>query len=153
MSEFKNVSAKRSKIMRAIKGKNTKIELLMYKILTDRGYGFFRRHVKGMSGTPDVVFEDHRVVVFLDSDYWHGRNFSPSKCRIKNNREAWIRKFVNNIRRDRRNYDSLARSGWIVLRYWESDIKKRIVDIVDEIAEALSSTANGFPVETKLSRT
>jgi DNA mismatch endonuclease (patch repair protein) len=139
--------------MRSIKGKGTKIEVAMGRILIDRGLGFFRRNAKGLPGRPDIVFDDYRLAVFADGDYWHGRNFSPSKCRIKNNREAWIRKFVNNIKRDSRNNSALSLDGWTVLRYWESDIKKRAIDIADEIAEVISSIGNDIPSETRLSRT
>jgi DNA mismatch endonuclease, patch repair protein len=152
-SEFKNVSKKRSAIMRSIKSRGTKIEIMMAQGLINRGLGFLNRNVRNLPGKPDIVFQDHRVAVFCDGDYWHGRNFSISKCRIRNNREDWIRKFVNNIRRDRRNNDELSRRGWVVLRYWESDIKKNLIDIIDEISVVLYSIGNDLSSETKLSRT
>lgn len=152
MPKFENVSETRSRTMRAIKGKGTTIEVMMETMLRERLLGFFRANAKGMPGSPDFVFDDHGVVVFCDGDFWHGKNWTPAKCKIKNNRKLWVDKLATNIARDQRNNRDLMRRGWFVLRYWESDIKKRLADIVDEISEALSCAANGLPVETRISR-
>ena len=63
-AKFKNVSAARSRTMRAIKSKGTSIEVLLARTLADRGMGFCRRNVRGMPGTPDFVFEDHGAALF-----------------------------------------------------------------------------------------
>jgi len=77
----------------------------------------FRLHRRGLPGTPDMVLPRHRIAVFADGDFWHGRLGIP-----KSNQAYWRAKFRANRARDRRADRQLAASGWRVARVWESDI-------------------------------
>lgn len=86
----------------------------------------FRKNVESIPGKPDIVFPAAKVIVFCDGDFWHGRNWRvlKKKLAVGANAAYWRAKILSNIARDRQNTTSLQRSGWTVLRLWESDIKR-----------------------------
>ena len=114
---------KRSEVMRAIKSKNTKTtELKMMEI-------FKEFHIKGwrrtypLVGKPDFVFPKKRVAVFVDGCFWHGhdcRNITP-----RTNSDFWDAKRDYNKRHDAIITETLQNNGWIVIRIWECELKKK----------------------------
>lgn len=109
----------RSVLMSAIKPKNTKFEVSYYADL--KNYGLkFKKHLKTIRGTPDIVFPDKRICVFLESDFWHGWYYPVWKKSLP---EYWQTKIERNRKRDKRTIGYLKRNGWIVLRIWEHQIK------------------------------
>ena len=87
-------------------------------------------------GKPDVVFRNGRIAVFIDSVFWHGNRekFIMPKTNVK----YWEKKISRNIERDREVNIALENDNWLVLRFWASDIKKLLHDIVDEIINNLN---------------
>ncbi|SHJ14252.1 very short patch repair endonuclease [Lutispora thermophila] len=114
----------RKRNMQAIKGKDTKIEIMLRKKLWEKGYRY-RKNYKNLPGKPDIVFTKYKVAVFCDSEFWHGYNWEEKKKRLGTNREFWIRKIEKNMERDKRVNEELISDGWIVLRFWEKEIKKK----------------------------
>ena len=110
---------KRSWVMSQIRGKNTKIEIKMKKILKETGYKF-EMHPE-MYGNPDFAHKRKRIAIFCDGDFWHGYRYDIKK---KPGKKYWRDKIENNMRRDRRYSRNLRRDGWSVLRLWEHDIEK-----------------------------
>jgi len=86
----------------------------------------FRKHIAELPGVPDIVFRRARVVVFCDGDFWHGRNWRKlqAELRRRHNAPYWIAKIAQNRKRDRQQTALLTKCGWLVLRFWESDILK-----------------------------
>jgi DNA mismatch endonuclease (patch repair protein) len=82
----------------------------------------YRKHSRRVLGTPDIVFHKFKLAVFIDSDFWHGRNYSFLARRMN---AFWRRKIERNMERDRQVARALRRSGWSVLRFGERQIKKR----------------------------
>jgi DNA mismatch endonuclease Vsr len=123
--------------MRAIKGRDTSIELLLRKELFKRGLRF-RINYKKLPGSPDVVFVKTKVAIFCDSEFWHGKDWERKKNRIICNREYWIRKIENNIKRDLDNNRSLSEMGWRVLRFWGKDIQKNMNIVVESIVNEIN---------------
>src|SRR4051812_46751607 len=73
--------AQRSSLMSRIRGKNTRIERLMFAQLKERGIRF-STHTAGVEGHPDIVFRKWRLAVFLDGDFWHGRKYESWKAKL-----------------------------------------------------------------------
>lgn len=115
----------RTKNMKAIKSKNTKMEMILAKALWARGYRF-RRNSKHIFGKPDFSLKKFKLAVFVDSEYFHGKDWQTAKFRIKTNREFWWKKIEGNIERDRIVNLHLKEKGWKVLRFWTRDIKKNL---------------------------
>lgn len=113
----------RSRCMAAIKGKDTKPEMIVRKYLFSRGLRF-RVQVRKLPGNPDIVLPRYRTVIFVNGCFWHGHE----GCRYfrlpKSNIEFWEQKIKNNVARDVRNENELKSLGWRVIRVWECDIKR-----------------------------
>lgn len=123
--------------MQAIKGADTKIELMLRKELWKRGYRY-RKNYKNLPGKPDIVFLRRRVAVFCDGEFWHGYNWPERKKDIRSNRDFWISKIEKNMQRDIEVNKLLKELGWKVIRLWESDIKKDIDACVKMIIKEIA---------------
>lgn len=122
MSDVFN-SEERSKIMRAVKSKNTKsTELALMKLFKENQIKGWRRTYP-VKGHPDFVFLDKRIAIFVDGCFWHGhdcRNTRPS-----DNAEYWQKKRARNIQHDKEITAAFEKRGWTVLRIWECELKKK----------------------------
>lgn len=104
---------------------DTQHELILRHKLWQIGLRY-RKNDKTLPGKPDIVFKYARVVVFCDGDFWHGRNWEIQKTKLRKgtNAEYWISKIESNIERDKLNNTLLEADGWLIIRLWETDIKK-----------------------------
>jgi len=124
----------RKKNMSNIRSQNTKPERIVEKELKRRKI-YFAKQVRNIFGNPDIVFRRKRVVVFIDSDFWHGH---PKRfTKPKTNQEYWLPKIENNIERDKNVNKELRRNGWKVIRLWEYDIKKDLNKCIKKILGAV----------------
>ena len=128
----------RSEIMQRVKSKNTKIEIILRKELWKRGLRY-QKNVKDIFGKPDIVFKGKQLVVFTDSEFWHGKQFLEGKAIPKTNMEYWVNKFKRNIERDKKVNKKLQDEGWTVLRFWGIDIKKNVSNCADTIERTLKA--------------
>lgn len=129
----------RRRIMSKIRSKDTKPELALRKALRSFGILGYRKNLRGLRGTPDIVFTKYKVVVFVDGDFWHGHDFDVWKNRLAhgNNGSFWVDKIQRNITRDLNDEIDLKSDGWTVIRFWESDVMKNVDACVDVILETL----------------
>lgn len=116
--------AQRSYNMSKIRGKDTKPELIIKRLLWARGYRY-RLHKKDLPGKPDIVFPRYHSVIFVNGCYWHRHGCKDTSFPAKN-KKFWALKFLKNVERDQRNYKLLKKDGWRVLIVWECQIKKKI---------------------------
>ena len=122
--------------MSQVKNKDSQIELMLRKELWARGLRY-QKNVSGITGKPDIVFKGKKVVVFCDSEFFHGYDWENRKNDIKSNRDFWISKIERNIQRDKEVTACLEDDGWIVLRFWGRDIKKELNKCADCIEKVL----------------
>lgn len=113
--------ADRSKRMSRIRGKDTKPELVVRRLLHAAGYRY-RLHVGKLSGRPDIVLPRHRAVVFVHGCFWHRHAGCAVATTPKSNRQFWLAKFAANLGRDRRNTAKLRKLGWRVFVVWECQV-------------------------------
>jgi DNA mismatch endonuclease, patch repair protein len=101
----------------------------------------FRIHSASLLGKPDLAFGPARVAVFVDSDFWHGRVLLEHGVRAlraslrTNNRNFWVTKLRKNVARDSAVTAQLVQMGWLVVRYWESDLIKDVRGPAESIAQ------------------
>lgn len=132
---YKFVTSKqRSELMSKIRSNNTKPELLLRRKLWGQGLRFSRKTSK-LPGKPDIVLEEHRIVIFIDGEFWHGYKWREKKRKIKANRSYWVPKIERNILRDKRNNQKLRKAGWKVIRFWEHQITKDLLKCIKKIKE------------------
>jgi DNA mismatch endonuclease Vsr len=122
----------RRRTMQAIKSMDTSLELILRRALWQKGLRY-RKNYKTAIGKPDIVFVSAKVAVFCDSEFWHGYDWERRKEDFKANRTYWWSKIEKNIKRDTFVTKSLRREGWLVLRFWERDIKKHLNRCVSRI--------------------
>jgi DNA mismatch endonuclease (patch repair protein) len=86
----------------------------------------YRVNRKDLPGCPDLAFIRQRVAVFVDGDFWHGRDWEKRKRQLQSGHNApyWLAKIAYNRDRDIRNNELLAELGWRVVRLWETDVLK-----------------------------
>jgi len=123
----------RSYCMSRIRSKNTKVELIFRKILHAKGFRF-RIHYNGLIGKPDIAFTKHKIAIFIDGDFWHGREYEKRK---KTYNDFWRRKIERNMERDRATNRKLKSLGWEVFRVWGTEIEKRPEKYVEVVAKKL----------------
>lgn len=110
--------------MKQVKSKGSEIEVLLQKELWRRGLRY-RKNVKSIEGKPDIAFIGKKIAVFCDSEFWHGYDWENRKNDFKSNTEFWISKIERNMQRDKEVTQKLQSEGWIVLRFWGKEIKKK----------------------------
>lgn len=127
--------AQRKKNMQRIRSKDTKAEILLRKALWHKGLRY-RKNVKDLPGKPDIVFTKQKIAVFVDGDFWHARGHDKTPGeQIATNKNYWSAKMKRNVERDRYVNELLLEQGWLVLRFWETDIKRNLEKCVDEVME------------------
>ena len=128
----------RSKNMKAIRSKDTSIELILRKALYHRGFRY-RKNYKTLPGTPDIAITKYRIAIFCDSEFFHGKDWEVLKLRLESgaNSTYWIKKITRNMERDRETEQALRFREWIVLRFWGDDILKHTDDCVRAVEEAI----------------
>lgn len=128
-------AATRSRMMSGIRGRDTKPELLIRRALHRAGLRY-RLHVRGLPGTPDLVFPGRRAVIFVNGCFWHKHGCHLSKA-SSTRPEFWAAKLAANVERDRLAVDELNASGWRVATVWECSLKGRRRQSESSITEAI----------------
>lgn len=125
---------KRSRIMRGVKGANTKPEIIVRRALHRRGFRF-RVHRKDLPGKPDIVLPRYRTVIFVHGCFWHQHEGCKDGRRPTSNVEFWDKKFETNRARDERNTQALQSLGWHVEVIWECEARdpEKLSERIEEI--------------------
>ena len=126
----------RSKNMQAIKNKGTKDEVLLAKKLWRIGLRY-RKNDNSVFGKPDLTFKRYKIAIFIDSEFFHGKDWETEKYKIKSNREFWWPKIERNITRDITVNQVLENAGWKVIRFWSKSMRKNIDACVETIMHIL----------------
>ena len=127
----------RHRNMQKIHSKNTKPELLLRRALWAKGIRY-RKNYKDIPGTPDIVLTRQKIAIFVDGDFWHARGHQDNPGeQVATNKEFWQKKLARNVERDKEVNDELTEAGWLVLRFWESDIKKDLIGCMKQIEQYL----------------
>ena len=127
--------SKRSYNMSQIRGKDTKPELIVRKILFKNGYRY-RLHSNKVIGKPDIIFEKRKKIIFVHGCFWHRHANCKYSTLPKTNKSFWNRKFDDNVRRDKYVREQLLEMGYELMVIWEcqtkniSDLESRLFDFV-----------------------
>lgn len=128
----------RHKNMKNIKGKDTKIEIILRKALWEKGYRY-RKNYRGLPGQPDIVLTKYKIAIFCDGEFFHGKDWEVLKPRLEKGERGqfWIHKISRNRERDDRINKQLLFLGWTVIRFWGDEIMKHPEECVKVIEEAI----------------
>ncbi|WLG97088.1 very short patch repair endonuclease [Pseudomonas sp. FP198] len=114
----------RSRIMAAIKGKNTKPEMIVRSVCHAMGLRY-RLHRKDLPGKPDLVLPKHRLCIFVHGCFWHRHPGCKYAYTPKSRPEFWLPKLAKNVERDLSAQQALETLGWRVAVIWECQTKNR----------------------------
>ena len=135
----------RSRMMAGIRGKNTKPELLVRRLLHKCGFRY-RLHDSRLPGKPDLVFPKYGAVIFIHGCFWHGHQCS--FFRLPGTRtDFWRTKISDNRQRDRKNHKALSDSGWRIATVWECALRGSSANpqgVTEQLTEWLSGNSNNI---------
>ena len=117
-----STSPERSRIMRAVGRRDTRPERMLQSSLR-RLRLRFSKNSRHLPGSPDIVFRESRVAVFVHGCFWHRHKRCPLATTPRSNIGYWRPKFAANLERDRRTLSELKRLGWKVVVVWQCEIE------------------------------
>lgn len=115
----------RHRCMSAIRGKNTKPEIVVRKFLFGRGFRY-RLNYPRLPGHPDIVLRKYRTAIFVNGCFWHGHDNCKYYRLPKTNVDFWRKKVERNKKRDIEEQRQLASMGWHCITIWECQLKPKI---------------------------
>ena len=115
-------SKTRSYNVSCIKGKRTKPEEIVARYLFSQGFRY-RRNVRSLPGTPDIVLKKYNTVIFVNGCFWHMHENCRYSVMPENHKEFWAEKLLKNKERDEKKKRQLEQMGWNVIVVWECQLK------------------------------
>ena len=115
----------RSRIMRAVKSRNTQPEMTVRRLVHSMGYRY-RLHRKDLPGKPDLAFISRRKAIFVHGCFWHGHDCPRGSREPKTNRDYWIPKIAKTRERDKTTMERLRTMDWKTLVIWECEIDRAL---------------------------
>lgn len=129
----------RSYNMSKIKGKDTKPEILVRKFLFSEGFRY-RLHKKNLPGTPDIVLNKYKTVIFVHGCFWHGHDNCKYYVVPKTKTDWWLEKIERNKLKDEDSINKLKNDGWKVIIIWECQLKiKKRDETLNKLIEELKN--------------
>ena len=129
---------KRSEIMSHVTGKETKPEIIVRKYLFARGLRY-RKNVKRLPGTPDIVFPKYKTAVFVNGCFWHGHENCKAATLPSSNVDYWRNKISSNVERDKKQQMQLEQMGYKVFVIWQCQLNsKEQEDTLQNLVEELT---------------
>jgi DNA mismatch endonuclease Vsr len=129
----------RRKNLQAVRASGSKIETALAKALFAKGLRY-RKDDRTVFGKLDLTFKKYKLAVFVDSEFWHGKNWEIKKFDHKSRQEFWLTKIERNIERDNEVNEKLIAEGWKVLRFWGKDITKNLNKCINKIQKTIYET-------------
>lgn len=131
-----------SRLMSAVKGKDTSPEIILRRELRRQSLYGYRIHLKDVPGKPDIAYKRQKVAIFVHGCFWH----RCPECNLHSprvNNEYWEAKFTRNVERDERKRLELESQGWTVITVWEHEVKEDSLQCVMRIEAQLRRKGKG----------
>lgn len=131
--------------MAKISSKETKPEILVRKFLFSKGFRY-RKNVKSLPGTPDIVLTKYKTVIFINGCFWHGHTCKAAKL-PETRKDFWEAKINGNKLRDIKHQIALQALDWHAIIIWQCEIKSKtlfkdkMISLTNEINAQLHSIA------------
>ncbi len=129
-----DTDASTSKRMSKVKLKKGYAEAMLAKCLWHSGYRY-RLNWKELPGSPDICILKYKIAIFVDGEFWHGKDWPNRKNKLKRNKEYWIEKIEENMCRDRRVDKNLVYLGWTPVHFWSKEVLHSPYECVKSINE------------------
>ncbi|WP_281519685.1 very short patch repair endonuclease [Acidaminococcus timonensis] len=126
----------RSHNMARIKSKDTSIEVKVRKFLFARGFRY-RKNVRALPGTPDIVLPKYKTVIFVNGCFWHRHKGCKYTTTPSTHQDFWQKKFAANVSNDKKHYRQLKDLGWHVIVLWECEIEHTFFEVMNRVINDL----------------
>lgn len=136
--EQKKDEKAKNKNMQAVKSSGSEIETMLGKALWRRGLRY-RKNDRTVFGKPDFTLKKHKIAIFADSEFWHGKDWELRKHDHKSNVDFWHKKIQRNVERDAEVTEYLKKASWTVIRFWGKDIKKNLDECVETVVQLIKA--------------
>lgn len=133
----------RTRIMAAVRSKDTSPEIHLRRALFEVGVRGWRCHYARAPGRPDLAWPSLRVAVFVDGAFWHGHS---SRHKPGRSGAYWDTKIAGNVARDRNADAALQAAGWTVIRVWDFEVRHDLPSVLDRVVSALASRVRGSAI-------
>lgn len=144
--------SQRHKCMSHIRSKDTMPEVVLRRELFKRGFRF-RKNVRSLPGTPDIVLPKYRTCIFVNGCFWHGHRGCRHYTIPKTNSDFWKDKIRRNIERDAADVQNLEALSWNAITVWECELKpKLLAATVGRVADELSRNRSKWTEYRELRR-
>ncbi|WP_423188413.1 very short patch repair endonuclease [Alkalibacterium sp. f15] len=130
-----------SKRMSNVRLKEGKAETLLAKSLWHLGVRY-RKNYKKLPGSPDIAITKYKIAIFIDGEFWHGKDWEYKKNRLKKNKDYWVEKIEENMDRDKRNDELLIDKGWLPIHFWEKEVLKDTEYCISKIISFIENRRN-----------
>lgn len=148
----KMTKQQRSRCMSHIRSKDTTPEIVLRKELFRLGFRF-RKNVRSLPGTPDIVLPKYRTCIFINGCFWHGHRGCRYYTIPKTNAGFWKDKIRRNVERDAADVQNLEVLSWNVITVWECELKpKRLAATVEHVVSELSKNQSNWEEYLELRR-
>ena len=125
--------------MSRVRAKGSEIEKIMGSALWASVLRGYRKNQKSVLGTPDFCWKRQKIAVFCDSAFWHGyKNMTTKIHKFKTNKKFWTKKIKRNIERDKIVNRLLKKEGWIVIRFWDFQIKNGLDTCIEKVKRVVN---------------
>ena len=114
----------RSRTMAAIRGKDTRPEKFIRKLLHSSAYRY-SLHKKALPGTPDIFLKRFNTAIFIHGCFWHRHKNCKYAKTPKSSKRMWNAKFKANIERDKRKVRELHKLGFRTIIIWECEMNDK----------------------------
>lgn len=141
---FTDVSESRRRIMKTIRGRDTKTEIQVRRFLFGRGYRF-RIHYRALPGCPDIVFTGRRKVIEVRGCFWHSHGCACDRGKPKTRSDYWATKLTRTHDRDCRNEMALKSLGWDLFVIWECALLNQREEVFAELLDFLGPPRHRIP--------
>ena len=115
---------KRSEVMRAVRSRDTKPELVVRRTAYALGFRF-RVNVKDLPGRPDLAIKSRKKAIFIHGCFWHRHQNCKRSTLPRSNQAYWAKKFAETIKRDELTMATYRSMGWEPLVIWECELADR----------------------------
>lgn len=122
--------------MASIHSEDTRPEQAVRRELWHRGYRF-RKCVRTLPGTPDIVLPKYRTCIFVNGCFWHGPKGCSKFVMPKTRTGFWVNKIARNQERDLVNIQRLESIGWSAITVWECELGKSSIENTMEKIEPM----------------
>lgn len=137
---------RRSWNMSRIRGKDTKIEVIVRQYLFSQGFRF-RKNDKRYPGRPDIVLPKYHTIIFVNGCFWHQHEGCKSATIPKTRPDFWKEKLGRNVANDRKNTQQLESMGWNVITVWECELERDFYQRMQELVQQISEFSNKTEVQ------